>query len=64
MERRTGLPGTTYYTMIRQFVQRQFHGRLIKSVDNAGNVTCLTYDSCIATQFHGRLGPYASVTPL
>ncbi len=40
-------------------------GDLIKSVDNAGNVTCLTYDS-----LHRPLsatvvsGPYASVTPV
>jgi RHS repeat-associated protein len=62
----TGLPGTTYYTYdSASSCSGSSTGDLIKSVDNAGNVTCLTYDS-----LHRPLsstvvsGPYASVTPV
>jgi RHS repeat-associated protein len=41
-----------------------FTGSIVKSVDNAGNVTCFTYDT-IQRQLSSSVlsGPYASVTP-
>jgi RHS repeat-associated protein len=64
----TGVPGTTTYTydsIASGNCAGSYPGDLVKKVDNAGNVTCFTYD-----KLHRNLssqvvsGTYASVTPL